>query len=68
MGFAEFQIEFKVEQGILCKVWLFGMVLGHSRWIWGRFCPNQTLETVMRCHMRPSVRWTGPAPRSSMTG
>ncbi|WP_354491881.1 hypothetical protein [Novosphingobium sp. 1529] len=27
------------------------MVLGHSRWLWGRFCPNQGLETVMRCHI-----------------
>jgi hypothetical protein len=33
------------------KVWLFSMVLGHSRWLWGRFCPNQSLDTVMRCHI-----------------
>lgn len=25
------------------------MVLGHSRWLWGRFCPTQDLQTVMRC-------------------
>lgn len=51
VDFAEFQVEFAVEPGILRKVWLFSMVLGHSRWLWGRFCPNQTLETVMRCHI-----------------
>ena len=51
VDFAEFQVEFSSEPGVLRKVWLFSMVLGHSRWLWGRFCPNQTLETVMRCHM-----------------
>jgi hypothetical protein len=51
VDFAEFQVEFNSEPGVLRKVWLFSMVLGHSRWLWGRFCPNQTLETVMRCHI-----------------
>jgi transposase len=51
VDFAEFQVAFASEPGALRKVWLFSMVLGHSRWLWGRFCPNQTLETVMRCHI-----------------
>ena len=51
VDFAEFQVEFTSEPGVTRKVWLFSMVLGHSRWLWGRFCPNQTLETVMRCHI-----------------
>jgi len=51
VDFAEFQVEFPSEPGVLRKVWLFSMVLGHSRWLWGRFCANQTLETVMRCHI-----------------
>lgn len=51
VDFAEFQVEFTAEPGVTRKVWLFSMVLGHSRWLWGRFCPNQTLETVMRCHI-----------------
>lgn len=51
VDFAEFQVAFTSEPGVLRKVWLFSMVLGHSRWLWGRFCPNQTLETVMRCHI-----------------
>ncbi|AMY72171.1 transposase (plasmid) [Frigidibacter mobilis] len=50
-GLCQFQVEFTSEPGVLRKVWLFSMVLGHSRWLWGRFCPNQTLETVMRCHI-----------------
>ena len=32
-------------------VWLFSMVLGHSRWLWGRFCATQDLRTVLRCHI-----------------
>lgn len=51
VDFAEFQVVFLSEPDVLRKVWLFSMVLGHSRWLWGRFCPNQTLETVMRCHI-----------------
>jgi transposase len=51
VDFAEFQVEFTSEPGVTRKVWLFSMVLGHSRWLWGRFCPNQTLETVRRCHI-----------------
>ncbi len=51
VDFAEFQVEFTSEPGVLRKVWLFSMVLGHSRWLWERFCPNQSLDTVMRCHM-----------------
>ena len=23
--------------------------MGNSRWLWGRFCTNQKLETVLRC-------------------
>jgi hypothetical protein len=25
--------------------------LGYSRFLWGRFCPNQKLATVLRCHI-----------------
>lgn len=51
VDFAEFQVAFTSEPGVVRKLWLFSMVLGHSRWLWGRFCPNQTLETVLRCHI-----------------
>jgi len=33
------------------KVWLFSMVLGHSRWLWGRFVASQNLQSVLRCHI-----------------
>jgi hypothetical protein len=32
-------------------VWLFSMVLGHSRMLWGRFALRQDLATVLRCHV-----------------
>lgn len=51
VDFAEFKVEFTDTPGVTCKVWLFAMVLGHSRWLWGRFCPSQDLQTVLRCHI-----------------
>lgn len=51
VDFAEFSVEFTDDPGVMRKVWLFSFVLGHSRWLWGRFCANQKLETVLRCHV-----------------
>ena len=60
IDFAEFAVSFTDEdsiddQGVVTpvnrKVWLFSFVLGHSRWLWGSFCPNQNLATVLRCHV-----------------
>ena len=33
-------------------VWLFSLVLGHSRHIVARFVLHQDLQTLLRCHMR----------------
>ncbi len=35
VDFAEFAVAFTGEPGVTRKVWLFSMVLGHSRWLWG---------------------------------
>lgn len=51
VDFAEFKVEFTDTPGVTRKVWLFSMVLGHSRFLWGRFCPSQDLQTVLRCHI-----------------
>ena len=51
VDFAEFRVEFDDEPGVVRKVWLFTVVLGHSRWLWGRFCAGQDLQTVLRCHI-----------------
>src|SRR3546814_2421538 len=32
-------------------VWLFSLVLGHSRLIWARLVAHQDLATVLRCHV-----------------
>lgn len=50
MDFAEFVVEFTDEPGVVRKVWLFSMILGHSRWLWGRFVASQNLQSVLRCH------------------
>ncbi|EAV40662.1 Integrase [Stappia aggregata IAM 12614] len=51
MDFAEFVTEFTDEPSVYRKVWLFSFVLGNSRWLWGWFCSNQSLERVLRCHV-----------------
>ena len=51
VDFAEFKVDFTDEPGVTRKVWLFSIVLGHSRWLWGRFCAGQDLQTVLRCHI-----------------
>ena len=40
VDFAEFLVEFTDEPGVRRRVWLFALVLGHSRWLWGRFFPS----------------------------
>lgn len=51
MDFAEFPVAFTDEPEVTRKVWLFSMVLGHSRWLWGRFVASQNLQSVLRCHI-----------------
>ena len=51
VDFAQFRVEFADEPGVTRILWLFTLILGHSRWLWGRFCPTQDLQTVLRCHI-----------------
>jgi transposase len=51
VDFAQFRTEFADDPGQMRIVWLFSMVLGHSRLIWGRFVAHQDLQTVLRCHV-----------------
>ena len=51
VDFAEFKVQFTDEPGVIRKVWLFSLVLGHSRWLWGRFESSQNLQTVVRCNI-----------------
>ena len=51
VGFAQFRTEFTAEPGVMRIVWLFSLVLGHSRWLWACFVLQQDLPTVLRCHL-----------------
>ena len=50
--FASFKVCFEDQPQRARRICLFTMVLGHSRWLWGRFCVNQNLHTVLRMHIR----------------
>ena len=62
MDFAHFQVEFLAEPGIRRRLYLFAMALGHSRYLWGRFCENQKLQTVLAMHIAGFEAFAG-APR-----
>ena len=50
VDFAHFQMVFTDEPGVERIIWLFSMVLGHSRMLWGSFVLHQDLQTLLRCH------------------
>ena len=62
VDFAHFMVEFDEQPGVQHRVWLFAMVLGHSRYLWAQFVLHQDLGTVLRCHM-PAFEHFGGAPR-----
>ena len=51
VDFAHFRTVFADEPGAERIVWLFSVVLGHSRMQWGRFVLHQDLPTLLRCHV-----------------
>jgi transposase len=51
VDFAHFRTRFADEPGAERVVWLFSLVLGHSRMMWARFVARQDLQTVLRCHI-----------------
>ena len=50
VDFARFVTEFADEPGVGRIVWLFSLVLGHSRYVFARFVMHQDLQTLLRCH------------------
>jgi transposase len=50
VDFAHFRTVFTDEPGAERVIWLFSMVLGHSRMLWGHFVLHQDLQTLLRCH------------------
>lgn len=51
VDFARFVVEFMDEPNVSRIVWLFGLVLGHSRFLFARYVMHQDLQTLLRCHM-----------------
>lgn len=52
VDFARFVVEFADEPGVSRIVWLFSLVLGHSRFLFARYVLHQDLQTLLRCHMQ----------------
>ncbi len=50
VDFAHFRTVFTDEPGTEHVIWLFSLVLGHSRMLWGRFVLHQDMQTLLRCH------------------
>jgi len=59
---ARFEVSFTDEPSDRRIVWLFSLVLGHSRLIWARFVVHQDLGSVLRCHVA-AFEALGGAPR-----
>ena len=59
VDFAHFLTEFDDDPGVQHRVWLFAMVLGHSRYLWARYVVHQDLGTVLRCHMEAFEHFGG---------
>ena len=51
VDFAHFRTVFSDEPGSERILWLFSLVLGHSRMQWGHFVLHQDLQTLLRCHV-----------------
>lgn len=51
VDFAYFEVEFDDAPGQRHIVWLFSLVLGHSRYLWARYVLHQDLVSVLRCHL-----------------
>jgi transposase len=50
--FARFVVELSDDPGSRRIVWLFSLVLGHSRFLFARYVMHQDLQTLLRCHMQ----------------
>ena len=62
VDFACFKVRFNDQPGYWRMIWLFSMVLGHSRYLWGQFCEDQKLDSVLRMHI-PAFESLGGVPR-----
>lgn len=68
VDFAPFEVEFDEAPGQRHIVWLFSLVLGHSRYLWARYVLHQDLVSVLRCHMAAFEHLGGCRPKFCTTG
>lgn len=52
VDFARFVVDFADDPTTSRIVWLFSLVLGHSRFLFARYVLHQDLQTLLRCHMQ----------------
>lgn len=52
VDFAQFKTVFAEDPTEMVTLWLFTLVLGHSRYLWGQFVWHQDLLTVLGCHLQ----------------
>lgn len=52
VDFARFVVTFDDDPGTDRIVWLFSLVLGHSRFLFARYVLHQDLQTLLRCHIQ----------------
>ena len=52
VDFARFVVAFTDDPGTSRVVWLFSLVLGHSRFLFARYVLHQDLQTLLRCHIQ----------------
>ena len=52
VDFAQFRTVFSADPELVVTLWLFTLVLGYSRYLWGEFVWHQDLLTVLRSHVR----------------
>jgi transposase len=52
VDFARFVVDFADDPGSSRIVWLFSLVLGHSRFLFARYVLHQDLQTLLRCHIQ----------------
>src|ERR1700733_1103945 len=52
VDFARFVVGFTDDPGTSRVVWLFSLVLGHSRFLFARYVLHQDLQTLLRCHIQ----------------
>ena len=59
VDFAHFQVRFTAEPDQVRSVWLFSMVLGHSRFMFCRYVLRQDMPAVVRCHAEAFATFGG---------